>query len=56
MSPLLISGLVVSALGYVVGLVGLVFVILFVVEVNRRGKELESLGPSVVIGDHPRTM
>ncbi len=56
MSPLLISGLVVSALGYVVGLVGLVFVILFVVEVNRRGKELAGLDPLPVIGDHPRTM
>ena len=56
LSPILVAGLAVQILGYVVGLVGLVFVILFVVEVNRRGKELESLGPSVVIGDHPRTM
>ncbi|MDG2021034.1 MAG: hypothetical protein P8J59_03690 [Phycisphaerales bacterium] len=55
MSPMLVAGLAVQVLGYVVGLVGLVFVILFVVEVNRRGKELKSLGPSVVIGDHPRT-
>ena len=56
LDPWMIAGVSASAFGGIVALVGLVFLILFVVEVNRRGKELGSLATAPIdVGNHPRT-
>jgi hypothetical protein len=50
------AGMGVTGLAWILGIGGLVFLVLFVVEVNRRGKELSSLElKSIDVGAHPRT-
>jgi hypothetical protein len=56
LSPLQMAGMGATGLASILGIGGLVFLVLFVVEVNRRGKELSSLEPkSIDVGAHPRT-
>jgi hypothetical protein len=56
-NPVLITGAFgLNCLGYGVGLTALVFYILFIVEVNGRGKELRNLEQQSVNGSHSATM